>query len=181
MKAEFEELVTEIQKIAKKAFLDLFANGETYYYCTLITTGEAHFPHVTAWSLEALAEVMEEDYPDDDVLEIKWLYAESPYMAWKYEEYFENSPFYFGGIPYELTDEDYNKEYDFRLSAMEEAMKRLDEEGIFALNQPRCEVYVNVETVDPDDSDFERLLRLNNRADLKKLLKGTLWGDRLNK
>jgi len=42
------------------------------------------------------------------------------------------------------------------------AMKKLDETGIFALNQPREQVYINVELMPPADTDIERALSLNN-------------------
>jgi len=49
-----------------------------------------------------------------------------------------------------------------RLAAVVYAMKKLDETGIFALNQPREQVYINIELIPPDDTDIERALSLNN-------------------
>ncbi|CAK7065445.1 MAG: hypothetical protein MESAZ_01852 [Saezia sanguinis] len=55
MAGDTELLTAEIVKAAGKAFRELFENGESYYYCTLITTGEALAPTVSAWTWEALA------------------------------------------------------------------------------------------------------------------------------
>jgi|GEM_PF-6005219 len=41
-------------------------------------------------------------------------------------------------------------------------MKKLDTAGIFFLNQPREQVYINVELMPPDDTDIERALSFNN-------------------
>ena len=47
-------LAEEIANAAEKSFLSLFENKETYYYCVLVTTGEALPPFISAWSFEAL-------------------------------------------------------------------------------------------------------------------------------
>ena len=49
-------------------------------------------------------------------------------------------------------------------------MKKLDETGIFALNQPREQVYINVELMPPDDTDVERALSFNNPDNIKEWL-----------
>ena len=49
-------------------------------------------------------------------------------------------------------------------------MKKLDETGIFALNQPREQVYINIELMPPDDTDIERVLSLNNPDNIKEWL-----------
>ena len=54
MDVTFDMLVSELVKAARKSFLELFENGEKFYYCVLVTVGKAYCPHVTAWSWEAL-------------------------------------------------------------------------------------------------------------------------------
>jgi len=49
-------------------------------------------------------------------------------------------------------------------------MKKLDASGIFALNQPREQVYINVELMPPDDTDIERALSLNNPDNIEEWL-----------
>lgn len=47
---------------------------------------------------------------------------------------------------------------------MEEAMRQLDKEGLFAVNQARGEVVVLVETMPPDEENTLRAFRLNRRG-----------------
>lgn len=61
----------------------------------------------------------------------------------------------------ELEADEWNREFDSRLKAMELAMKRLDDEGLFALNQLRESVCVLVEVMPPDEINTEIVLRLN--------------------
>lgn len=60
----------------------------------------------------------------------------------------------------ELRDTD--EEYELRFSAMEEAMKQLDADGLFSKNQPRNEIMVLVEVIPPDYTNTERAYRLND-------------------
>lgn len=48
-----------------------------------------------------------------------------------------------------------------RLGAIELAMRMLDAEGLFALNQPREDVCVLAEVMPPDEGNTEIALRLN--------------------
>ena len=177
MEITFDTLVTEIANAARKSFLELFENGERFYYCVLITTGEAHCPHVTAWSWEALERKAQEElwnYGNVEIAKkvIKWAYAESPYSVFRYEENFREVATLFEQLPmpydaFAIGDEtEWERRYNFRLSAMEEALRLLDNEGVFALNQPRSEVYVNVESIYPDSLDKERAFRLNEAENL---------------
>ena len=174
MPPELQPLGDAIFEAAKKAFLKLFENGEHYYYCVLLTTGEALPPCIAAWSVEALERlVKEESIPEEVIPYFKYSFADSPYYAFGYEEYFQPVKQLF-----EQRDSlmDYNneaqwdKEYNLRLAAMVYAMKKLDEMGIFALNQPREQVYINVELMPPDDTDIERALYLNNSENIKEWL-----------
>ena len=161
-------LASEIAKAAKEAFLKLFENEEKYYYCTLITTGEAHSPFVSAWSLEALERETSKLTNRDGVQFIKWSYADSPYMCFG-TEYFSKVDILFNQLPvmdYLLDEKEWMKRYNFRLKAMELALKQVDSEGIFALNQPRRDVYINVEVMPPDQTNTERALRLNRVEDI---------------
>lgn len=61
-----------------------------------------------------------------------------------------------------LDSEEFNAEYDLRLEAMEAAMKRLDQEGIFAINQvERDDVIILVEVMPPDYTNTERAYKMN--------------------
>jgi hypothetical protein len=169
-----EHLVQELAEATKKSFLKLFENGERYYYCALITSGEAFCPAPAAWSWEAL-EREAYNYPQYGEFEeakdsLKWSYAESPYFCFGWDEYFITIRELFTKLPHphDLLGnyEEWEKQYDFKMRIMELAMKQVDSDGIFALNQPRSEVYVNVEVMPPDYTNTERALRLNRADDI---------------
>lgn len=132
MNKEIEILIAAITKAARMAFQKLFSNGEHFYYCALLTTGEGFAPVISAWSWEALARVTQlnsETYAQS----IKWSYADSPYYAFGYDEYFSDVKQLFehrANID-SLNDEDWGKEFDVRLTAMVKAMSILDKEGLF--------------------------------------------------
>lgn len=153
-----EELTFEIKKAVKNVLADLFSNGENYYYITLVTDGLANTPTVSCWSAEALSRVCEEDR-----YYCKWSYTDSPYCCWK-QEYFDSVKQMLLGrkAMTKLTDEEFNAEYNLRLSAMEAAMVQLDREGLFSINQDRENVVVLVEVMPPDYTNTERAHRMNS-------------------
>ncbi|RXZ81012.1 DUF4303 domain-containing protein [Paenibacillaceae bacterium] len=165
---EIEALAAEIAGAARMSFRTLFENDERYYYCTLFTTGEGHAPSISAWSWEALEREAarqgdESDTPGSTIAElIKWSYADSPYCCFR-DENFDDVKQLFIARPAmaELEAEERNREFEFRLKAMELAMNMLDDEGVFALNQPRESVCVLVEVMPPDEINTEIALRLN--------------------
>ncbi len=168
--SNLNNLSLAIKEAVGKAFLELFKNGEHYYYCVMFTTGEALPPYISAWSFEALERYASQNSEEDAQLD-KWSLCDSPYYAFG-EEYFKDVVELFGKRPVmDYQDDDaWEKEWNFRLYAMETAMKELDEEGIFALNQPRENVCVNVELLTPDVSNTERALRLNKPENIKEWL-----------
>lgn len=93
---------------------------------------------------------------------IKWSYADSPYCCFG-DENFDNVKQRFTERPFiaDLENDEGNREFDLRLKAMELAMKMLDDEGVFALNQLRESVCVLVEVMPPDEINTEIALRLN--------------------
>lgn len=165
---EIETLAIEIAAAARKSFRALFENGEHYYYCTLNTTGEGHAPSISAWSWEALEmestrQGDESDTPGSTIAElIKWSYADSPYCCFG-DENFDHVKQRFAERPFiaDLENDEGNREFDLRLKAMELAMKMLDDEGVFAMNQLRESVCVLVEVMPPDEVNTKIALRLN--------------------
>jgi len=163
-----ESLAIDIADAARTSFRTLFENDERYYYCTLYTTGEGHAPSISAWSWEALEREStrqgdESDSPGSTIAElIKWSYADSPYCCFG-DENFANVKQRFIERPFiaDLENDEGNREFDLRLKAMELAMKMLDDEGLFALNQMRESVCVLVEVVPPNEINTEIALRLN--------------------
>ncbi|MGE7953516.1 DUF4303 domain-containing protein [Lysinibacillus xylanilyticus] len=165
MDKDLKLLVDEIACATEKSFLNLFQNKEIYYYCALVTTGEAVAPVISAWSWEALENVAKNISKEDAEL-IKWSYADSPY--WNFgSENFETVRKLFNERLLDYTDEiKWFKEIDFRLEAMVLALEKLDKKEIFSLNQPRSKVYVNVEVMPPDETNTIRALRLNKRENI---------------
>jgi len=170
-----EELSIPIADAARAAFGDLFrANpNDTFYYCSLITTGEGHTPHLTAWSKEKLAEVVNTEGADDSlVTELKWSYADSPFCCFG-ESHFEEVRKIFIDRS-ELINSDSTtdgRELELRLKAMELAMAKLDEEGLFGEGSERLQIVINAEVMPPDHSNVERAIRLNPEESLSDWIK----------
>ena len=174
MSPELQPLVEAIFEATQKAFLKLFENGEHYYYCVLLTTGEALPPCIAAWSVEALERLVNErSIPEEEIPYYKYSFADSPYYAFGYEEDFRHVKQLFeerDSLMDYNNEEQWDKEYNLRLAAMVYAMKKLDETGIFALNQVREQVYINVELMPPDDTDIERALYFNKAENIEEWL-----------
>lgn len=155
------ELKDAIYKASKKAFSELFTvYPENYYYCALITTGEAHPPFISAWSKEALTKTAN---TEEKRKALKWSYADSPYCCYG-EEYFSEVKELFYKRPemsLELNDEEWNEEYNIRLNAMEAAIAVLDAESLFGKGEERNLIVINVEVMPPDSTNTERAKRLN--------------------
>jgi hypothetical protein len=157
---------------ARDAFTELFSSsGERFYYCTLITTGEAHCPFASAWSYEALDRTVEEvstDEDNEDLSELranlKWSYADSPYDIVG-EEHFDEARAAFEALPgVENYGDAWPAEWERRVALMEAAMRRLDDEGLWGNGAIRDATVVLVEVMPPDASNTERAGRLNPRS-----------------
>lgn len=157
---DLSELTSEICKAVKTILLDLYKNKEHYYYITLTTDGGANTPCISAWSYEALDRSSNNEKEKEM---IKWSYADSPYCCWKQEEFDKVSELLCArGNIWDLEDEEFKMECEKRFLAMEEAMKQLDKEGLFEINQDRMDVVVLVEVAPPDLTNTERAYRMNN-------------------
>jgi hypothetical protein len=146
---------------------------EEFYYLSLITTGEAHPPVLTAWSREALeAAVAGAAEPDDARCELKWSYGESPYFCFG-DAYFQEVRRLFRRRPQmeaRMTTGVWQAEHELRLRAMERALARLDEKGLFGTDAARLRIVINAEVIPPDFTNTERALRLNSAAALTEWL-----------
>ena len=161
------ELADAIESAARMAINDLFAQhpGHYFYYVSLITSGEAHPPVLTAWSKEALEDAVKDEVDKEDARwGLEWSYGESPFFCFG-EPYFQEVKDLFARRPDMnslMWDESaWNAECELRLHAMEAAMSRLNEEGLFGTGQDRFNVVVNVEVMPPDYTNTQRAKRLN--------------------
>jgi hypothetical protein len=158
------ELVDAIAAATSAAVKDLFEAHphDHFYWCSLITTGEAHAPVLVAWSTEALDAAVSQ-YPDDPNArwKLEWSYADSPFYCYG-EHHFGEVRRLFEELGMIHSDpQGWAAAYDFRLSAMEEAMARVDQSGLFGKGEQRARIVVNVEVMPPDHTNTERALRLN--------------------
>ena len=159
-----EPLVDALYKSAREAFTRLFANGERYYYVSLLIGGEGRRPFVSGWSDEALERARQaagsaSAYGDL----IRWSYADSPYCDFSADSFSEVEALSSSYPDIDrLSPTEWDEELRFRLGEMEAAVRRLDEHGIFSVNQERDEILVCVEVVPPDYSNTLRALRLNS-------------------
>lgn len=159
------ELADAIERATRDAVSALFeAYPEHFYYLMLITTGEAHAPFVSAWSHEALERcLLTASDPEKERPMLKWSYADSPYMCFK-EELFSEVKRLFDARPpmtHLMTHEEWDAEYELRINAMETAMKRLNDAGLFGTGTDRLAIVVNVEVMPPDATNTARAIRLN--------------------
>jgi hypothetical protein len=185
MNKEINKLVDEIANAARKAFIDLFQNKESYYYCVLLTTGEAHSPYISAWSWEAL--IREGEKRSSPIISakkqmnsLKYSPADSPYCLRGHDDYFGTVVEMFDRRPImDYNDEEkWNMEYAIRYNAMVAAMKRLDGGNLFSLNQPRDEVLINVEVMGENQDILAKEARKFNNCEV--MIKDYLdWSNRL--
>jgi hypothetical protein len=164
------ELADAIADATRRAVSNLFQKHPGhFYYCALITTGEAHRPFVTAWSEEALNEAALRDREPVKARELlKWSHADSPYCCFG-DEHFSTVATLFDARP-SLDGDNWRSEWQFRVDAMEAALSRLDREGLFGRGAERSRIFVNVEVMPPDYTNVERAARLNPSAAMRSWL-----------
>lgn len=160
-----DDLVAAIAAATRLAVTRLFReHAERFYYISLITYGSATPPSLSAWSIEALDRaVLSDPEPEKARFVLKWSYADSPYVNWC-DEYFEDVRRLFAMRPemsHLMTRTEWQAEYDLRLDAMEMALRRLDEDGLFGTGPSRSEIVVNAEVMPPDYTNTQRARRLN--------------------
>lgn len=162
-----DDLVQAIADATRSAVAALYERnpGHHFYYVSLITSGEAHSPTLTAWSHEALAAAVA-SRPDDvnAAMELKWSYADSPFFGWG-EEFFYVVRSLVDARCTEMV-RDFAAEFELRLRLLEKAVRKLDEEGLFSRRAERAAIVVNVEVMPPDAGNVQRARRLNPPAAL---------------
>ncbi|MHC1748056.1 MAG: DUF4303 domain-containing protein [Cellulosilyticaceae bacterium] len=165
-------LVNIIQDATHKAISKLFQeHKERFYYCSLITSGEALCPIISAWSEEALERIAQDEGDIEEAkYYLKWSYEESPYFAYG-EEYFKNVNKIFIERMREIKNEkDRDEEIELRINSMEKVMHNLDEEGLFGMREQRLNIVINVEVMPPDFTNTQRAMRLNPKEALNEWL-----------
>lgn len=158
------KLTALLTDAAEKAFTALFSeHPEHFYYCTLVSI-DGYSPCISAISEEALDRILaENDCTDDEDarLDFKWSYADSPYCAYGEEYFAEVNSFMDEWNIFDLDDDDFEEAFETLLFSMEEAMRNLDEKGIFGTGTERKQVFINAEVMPPDYTNTKRAERLN--------------------
>ncbi len=156
-------IVQALESATARAVAALFSEraAESFYYVSLITTtGGGLAPFLSAWSWEALAEAARRS-PDPAATqcELKWSYADSPYCLYG-KDCFSTVRELFARLP-TIPITEWTRDVDWRLSLMEEAVRRLDSVGTFGTGAVRRQRVILVELVPPDAANTDRALRLN--------------------
>ncbi len=163
-----EMMVDILQMAVQNAITSLRTvhNEEFYYYAFIFDAG-LH-PYISAWSYEAYEKsIIENQINEEDNVWWKWNYADSPYVVYGYDEFFHEASKFLDERANKMSkDELYDAEWNVRISAMEEALKRLDEKGFFGVGDSREHVIINVEVAPPDYNEYERAMRLNPQSSL---------------
>ena len=133
-----EEIFNLLLDASEKSFSRLFEeHNEQFYYCSLVMM-DCAVPCITALSEEAYHELLVEYADGDDSSEedrsyYRWAYAESPYLGFGYEEYFnEVSDCFLKDVSHALSDTEFTEHVNDWLEAMVKVMKTLKEKGLFA-------------------------------------------------
>lgn len=167
MTSDYESLKHAISQAVQATVEKLFLEtGESFYYFSLITSGEAHAPIVSAWSWEKLTLV-----PQNERQMVKWSYADSPYFDFNSER-FDEVRVLFAQRPNILSLDGPVRfaEYEERLAAMVDALADVDEAGFFGHGAAREMIVINVEVMPPDHTNTQRAKRLNPLAALQDWL-----------
>lgn len=159
-----EDLVNCLEKAVRESIESLKKefNENFYYYAFIIDEGGV--PYISAWSYEALERIGDEIDADDsesfeeELMEYKWSPCDSPYCAYKHEEFFKETD---DMIRRKMDDLYFDKEFYVVINSMEEAMKRLDNLDFFCGDNYRHKIVISVEIMPPEYSNTERIKRLN--------------------
>lgn len=168
-----KQIVDLLVDAAGKAFNDLRKNhNEKFYYYTLIMD-DCCTPYISAVSEESCNELLseidrddyesEEDYINDQLM-CKWSFADSPYCAYGYDEYFGNVEKLFTERTESIAEDDesgFEDEIQLWLDCMEKAMKILDDMKVFGDRDENTNVFINAEFFPADDSNNIRGKNLN--------------------
>ena len=158
----FQKHLAELLADAIRNSLDvLFKNDKTFYYITATMTGEGFTPCLSAYCEEDFKKLSSDK-------DIRFSEANSTYYAIGYKTNFKEVTKLLNTRPTidDLLIDDWQIEWDIRMSALVDALIKLDNEGVFSKFQPRQNILVTAECMPPDDSDIERAKLLNSPDNL---------------
>lgn len=153
-----QALSAAVAQATRQAVEALFRGHADDFYDTV----EAHAPSLSAWSWQALSRETQRQGLDSDAA-LTWSYADSPY-AFVGEDFFDEVNRCFAQRPamdQALSDAAWAVEFEVRLSAMEDALRQVDAQGLFGAGTERDKRAGTVEVLPPDRGNTERAMRLN--------------------
>lgn len=141
------ELVDAIAEAARRAIVELRTeHPEEFCVYALVTVGEALRPYLTV--------TVQGDG--------RWDLADSPYAMAGDARLARTAPLFEARGELDTMDaETADREYGARLASMEEALRRLDDGGLFGAGAERGRVLLLVATMPPDETDAGFARRLN--------------------
>ncbi len=125
--------------------------------------GEGFTPCISASCEEDFEQIDFTTYND-----IRFSPSDSIYYAIGYETHFKEVTKLLNTRPtiHDLSIDDWQIEWDMRMSALVTALIELDNNGVFSKTQPRQNILVTAECLPPDDIDIERAKLLNSPDNL---------------
>ena len=174
-----KDVVKSLVIASENSFKLLFKNNyEEFYYCSLIMSENAT-PYITAWSEEALKRLLLKKTIDEKDYLVKrrlyrWSYADSPYCAYGFNDFFQNvDKLFIERFNHCLSNDDYERECQLWVNSMEEAMRILDYNGMFGTGTIRKKILINAEIMPPVKSNIDRAKRLNPKETFDEWLNFT--------
>ena len=171
------EIELELEIALRKTLSDLMQDfpNDKFYYFALTTVGEALSPGHSIWSEELLDIEAEKQSikgnVDKEIIknEIRYSYADSP-LFYHYERHFKKVEKLFLNRPdiNEFNDEDWEKEFELRITSMVNALKKVDKENLFGVGEKRENWFINVEVNPPDGSNILRAEKLNSKQKVQE-------------
>ena len=161
----FEKLVATIEEATSQAAIDLFnsTNETFYFFVSAQKIIKIHFVSIVG-TYEALKkQSIAQNWDAYDIADFKWSSIDSPYLEFGSQYFHQVNQAFLDRIDIHSlkTEVEYEKEFNFRINVMEEALHRCDMKGIFSLNQARSEIMINVEVLPPDYTNTIRAKKLN--------------------
>lgn len=154
-----ERIYQTLYSAAEQSFSALFRQHPEHYYYAALIMMDAAAPCITAMSEEVLSEL------GDDC---KWDYAESPYLGFEHNTYFNDVNVLFQNDVWdpELDDDTFIGRVTDWQRIMVKVMKDLSENGVFA-EYP--DIFINAESYPPEGTyNYKNAEMLNTAAVFKE-------------
>ena len=119
---DLESAIANATRAAVSALFREYADHH-FYYCLLVTTGEAHCPCLAAWSRESLAAAAAASTDPNAERDLKWSYADSPFYCYGDHFFVSLRRLFDARPPVHFSNPTWAREYELRLAAMERASR----------------------------------------------------------